>query len=842
MFSTAEIAQMAAEKIDDFVPNGQTQPLRTFYFGRYEDYAKKGKNAFYVRIRENLNTKNPDLWRNIDILCVTFQEAIGFSEEEATDAGLLLMEAVERDPERYFSIAVHICRVVSGVPLKHSSAFFTAVSRGVIQRGVTGKGASLMFREASAVLCALLFDLKVLKGGTPFPMANKLCKDLTAKAAKLRERELQSHQSATTEESGGARGGASVSANRGLSLGSNHSDHMLCALVSMCSNWAVRNPGRETNAPEELEFRDQIRQISRAGFGGPQILQYAEDALSDTQRRYRCGWEAADMSESSSEDDEEYLSTTSSDSEDPDYLDDGGGHSDDDLPLAAMEDFYNQEYQDRHHHQHGGNNNHRHHNNSGSGTNDSGSMSGQSTPRRDRAAVRSAGFAANPPPPPTNHHQQHHHHHHHHPSSPAAVTPNTSIDASYSQTPEKRGFNTSCDSGTSFSVSAGSHPTPIKTPASNHMNTSTASHHIVQPLHINPNGPSYATAAYPHYHHSHQNVANPTTSSVYDAQDSSHPHGGAERLSSILNRTVYMTKVPVHLPNAVLRRVFMTFGELSKVRVYDGERSLSHEGAKYTGGLNNTNSTSTMPPPSPSATTVQNNNSSTSHNNSNTDGFSVSSGTLNGGASSGALNASTNSGAGGGGGAASSSAGYPPFFVSGTNVPLAVTRGSFGFVEFASSTSAKSMVDFFRNPTATVCKSFALGDDAEKAVLLMRVSFARSAIHDNEPHDAIFAPISAKRFRKQQAAAAAASAASAATGSAGTGNASGRPLPGGGTTTTSNNNTNGSSSSIPSSPLGTTGGESSGGAVDSNTTASGIPLRATMRRVKKCAFGLGGIY
>eukprot|EP00658_Telonema_sp_P-2_P018041 TRINITY_DN17058_c0_g1_i3.p1 TRINITY_DN17058_c0_g1~~TRINITY_DN17058_c0_g1_i3.p1 ORF type:complete len:761 (-),score=175.75 TRINITY_DN17058_c0_g1_i3:156-2438(-) len=581
MFSTAEIAQMAAEKIDDFVPNGQTQPLRTFYFGRYEDYAKKGKNAFYVRIRENLNTKNPDLWRNIDILCVTFQEAIGFSEEEATDAGLLLMEAVERDPERYFSIAVHICRVVSGVPLKHSSAFFTAVSRGVIQRGVTGKGASLMFREASAVLCALLFDLKVLKGGTPFPMANKLCKDLTAKAAKLRERELQSHQSATTEESGGARGGASVSANRGLSLGSNHSDHMLCALVSMCSNWAVRNPGRETNAPEELEFRDQIRQISRAGFGGPQILQYAEDALSDTQRRYRCGWEAADMSESSSEDDEEYLSTTSSDSEDPDYLDDGGGHSDDDLPLAAMEDFYNQEYQDRHHHQHGGNNNHRHHNNSGSGTNDSGSMSGQSTPRRDRAAVRSAGFAANPPPPPTNHHQQHHHHHHHHPSSPAAVTPNTSIDASYSQTPEKRGFNTSCDSGTSFSVSAGSHPTPIKTPASNHMNTSTASHHIVQPLHINPNGPSYATAAYPHYHHSHQNVANPTTSSVYDAQDSSHPHGGAERLSSILNRTVYMTKVPVHLPNAVLRRVFMTFGELSKVRVYDGERSLSHEGAKY---------------------------------------------------------------------------------------------------------------------------------------------------------------------------------------------------------------------------------------------------------------------
>eukprot|EP00658_Telonema_sp_P-2_P059266 TRINITY_DN4806_c0_g1_i1.p2 TRINITY_DN4806_c0_g1~~TRINITY_DN4806_c0_g1_i1.p2 ORF type:complete len:153 (+),score=39.24 TRINITY_DN4806_c0_g1_i1:264-722(+) len=152
------------------------------------------------------------------------------------------------------------------------------------------------------------------------------------------------------------------------------------------------------------------------------------------------------------------------------------------------------------------------------------------------------------------------------------------------------------------------------------------------------------------------------------------------------------------------------------------------------------------------------------------------------------------------------------------------------------------MVDFFRNPTATVCKSFALGDDAEKAVLLMRVSFARSAIHDNEPHDAIFAPISAKRFRKQQAAAAAASAASAATGSAGTGNASGRPLPGGGTTTTSNNNTNGSSSSIPSSPLGTTGGESSGGAVDSNTTASGIPLRATMRRVKKCAFGLGGIY
>jgi hypothetical protein len=76
-------------------------------------------------------------------------------------------------------------------------------------------------------------------------------------------------------------------------------------------------------------------------------------------------------------------------------------------------------------------------------------------------------------------------------------------------------------------------------------------------------------------------------------------------------------------------------------------------------------------------------------------------------------------------------------------------RGVFAFAEFAQQSSAKSLIEYFRNcsctalpfpflrtPTLNLAEMFSEGD--VKALVGTRASYARSAIHDQDPRDAVF--------------------------------------------------------------------------------------------------------
>jgi RNA recognition motif-containing protein len=78
-------------------------------------------------------------------------------------------------------------------------------------------------------------------------------------------------------------------------------------------------------------------------------------------------------------------------------------------------------------------------------------------------------------------------------------------------------------------------------------------------------------------------------------------------------------------------------------------------------------------------------------------------------------------------------------------------RGCFGFVEYAQPSSAKAVIDYFRNASMTSNNAFhfLIGGDLSTAftideigpLSLTRASYAKSAIHDQHPKDAIFEPI-----------------------------------------------------------------------------------------------------
>lgn len=65
-------------------------------------------------------------------------------------------------------------------------------------------------------------------------------------------------------------------------------------------------------------------------------------------------------------------------------------------------------------------------------------------------------------------------------------------------------------------------------------------------------------------------------------------------------------------------------------------------------------------------------------------------------------------------------------------------RSGYGFVEFAVPASSKAMVDFFRNRSESIPQRMGIDPLQMKEILLMRVSFARSCIHDHDPDDAVF--------------------------------------------------------------------------------------------------------
>jgi RNA recognition motif-containing protein len=85
--------------------------------------------------------------------------------------------------------------------------------------------------------------------------------------------------------------------------------------------------------------------------------------------------------------------------------------------------------------------------------------------------------------------------------------------------------------------------------------------------------------------------------------------------------------------------------------------------------------------------------------------------------------------------------------------PSQHNRGCFGFVEYAQPSSAKAVIDYFRNAsmTSNTPFHFLIGGDLTTAFTLdeitpltfTRASYAKSAIHDQHPKDAIFEPISA---------------------------------------------------------------------------------------------------
>ncbi|CUE87394.1 Hypothetical protein, putative [Bodo saltans] len=78
-------------------------------------------------------------------------------------------------------------------------------------------------------------------------------------------------------------------------------------------------------------------------------------------------------------------------------------------------------------------------------------------------------------------------------------------------------------------------------------------------------------------------------------------------------------------------------------------------------------------------------------------------------------------------------------------------RGCFGFVEYAQPSSAKAVIDYFRNASMTSNNAFhfLIGGELSTAftideigpLSLTRASYAKSAIHDQHPKDAIFEPI-----------------------------------------------------------------------------------------------------
>lgn len=93
----------------------------------------------------------------------------------------------------------------------------------------------------------------------------------------------------------------------------------------------------------------------------------------------------------------------------------------------------------------------------------------------------------------------------------------------------------------------------------------------------------------------------------------------------------------------------------------------------------------------------------------------------------------------------------PPALRGGAGASSQQNRGCFGFVEYAQPSSAKAVIDYFRNAsmTSNTAFHFLIGGDLTTAftideigpLSLTRASYAKSAIHDQHPKDAIFEPI-----------------------------------------------------------------------------------------------------
>eukprot|EP00758_Cryptobia_borreli_P006096 Tbor_TRINITY_DN5081_c0_g1::TRINITY_DN5081_c0_g1_i1::g.14040::m.14040 len=687
LFSSADMAIMAAEKIDDFVPSGQSQPLRAFFFGSFADYdtgkcATRIRDAFYMPINSlAMSFMEPEGLQSVLLV------AISNCENEAKDASTVVAERLAHHPSKYLRMVTNCIYIVSrGGIISHSingacvNAFFTSLSSFVIQKGVMSKTASRSLRLACGIVCAHLFDTEVLSGGSPYLMGIRLGGSVVTemeKQAAVRDRDPSSFKGGLLSQS---------------------SVVLLETVVAMIMTWEslqkMKKDSRisggeemkDSTADHRRQYLAMIKKVIDTGCAPDIILsiygrsdaifsenkacdkKMAEDIFNGNNEALH--QEGIDLTIRKLS-----LSTTSSVSVTSEAEEEKKQDVNSKLPsnhqlqnaIESQGDVYT--------------------------TYDweaevSNSMIGETTPHcnteveEDKSAQThenipsssgSGCFVVTSSERPTSLSYNRH---------------NMSVDSALSRVssvgPVTRNAGSAATlvrSQNSFTVSSGSlMVTPEKIWSSwaagdttmgvcsskvrgngtRSINTSqfsnAGSHHdgSASPASVPPTymmGPHNSNIGGMHQ-------GNTTTASGGPCITSS-----INQLSSyVLMCTVYMTKVPVYLDASSMRKVFFYFGDINKVRIYEDREA------------NNNNSKSTPLTTSDSG------------------GFS--------------------------------------------------TRGSFGFVEFATPQSSRAMVDFFRNPSKSVSSMFLITEEELAAVLTMRVSFARSSIHDQDAEDAIYAQTS----------------------------------------------------------------------------------------------------
>eukprot|EP00742_Colponemidia_sp_Colp-10_P013887 GILJ01015721.1.p1 GENE.GILJ01015721.1~~GILJ01015721.1.p1 ORF type:complete len:524 (+),score=108.67 GILJ01015721.1:75-1574(+) len=238
------MAVMAAQKIDDFVPHGQTLPLHTAYFGRYEDYLADRDS--YVMVRptdaaqqkaqaeaDEVSAKQAEGTRQ---LVAVFVKATEISVEECDKALEAVSVKLAKDPARWAPTVITVCNAIQAQQesLPHAQQFLKGISKFVIQTGLMNPTTPAEAKSACGVICGAMFASQIVRGN-PFGMALRI----TSELLDTNGQPLSAAQRSTLE-----------------------------ALMTMCAEWRARVNNQDdaprTDAEDQFEslvhqFKDQGR-------------------------------------------------------------------------------------------------------------------------------------------------------------------------------------------------------------------------------------------------------------------------------------------------------------------------------------------------------------------------------------------------------------------------------------------------------------------------------------------------------------------------------------------------------------------------------------------------------
>lgn len=187
LFTSQEMAVMASQKIDDFVPHGQTLPLHTAYFGRFEDYLankdtyvmERPTDVAQQKLQEEANAALAKQAESTRQLVSVFLKAAAHSTEECDKALDAVSNKLAKDPIRWAPTIITVCAAIHNQQesLPYAQHFLRGLSKFVIQTGLMNPTTPPDAKEACGTICGAMFALQIVRGN-PYGMALRITSEL----------------------------------------------------------------------------------------------------------------------------------------------------------------------------------------------------------------------------------------------------------------------------------------------------------------------------------------------------------------------------------------------------------------------------------------------------------------------------------------------------------------------------------------------------------------------------------------------------------------------------------------------------------------------------------------